>query len=581
MIKTKTDKSPRVSSFQQRFFAWADWFGSTSLPELLFVSTFILSRYYANIDFSYPGDIIEPLIIMGILSVVVYYIYRIFLRRLAAHLAALPAIYILYSFQAYSDKFDPVVRALLPGSLETSFTRGLASMLLVLVVCGVLGYLLSKLFHLKQLSSLQLSKVMLFAVAFIFVTQVGKVGLKLVQIMPELTYQPSYVEPVKDSSKPVTKPDIYYLVFDRYASNETLQREYNYDNSDLTNYLSEQGFVTRENAYANYAYTVSSVSSTMSMTYHTELEKRFGKDSYQTAFPYRHILNQPPIAGILKKDGYHYNQVSSWSDYTRLVSSADSNPSKSFRLHMFGWEYFPDDLARDIINKSILSPILKKGLTVGDVTVIKYDRDRNPYENFESQMTALKDIAKQKNDKPQFSFAHVLVPHDPYIYLADGKPAKYDSSRNDSGVDEKVKYTNQVTYLNKRMKDLVGTIRQNSPNAVIVIQSDEGPYPKEFRGTLSPTNFFNPATLPVPKMQQKVSILASYYMPGVDDAVVSENVNSSVNVFRFVLSNYLGYKLDMLPDCNFASGNKFNLFDYELITEKLKGQPAPETCSKY
>lgn len=585
MAKTKNKVSPahptkRYKS-KERLLKVLRWLAGTSLPEILLVTTFVLSRYLNNIDFTYPAELIGPIVLLGLMATAVYYLFRVILGPLRAHWAALPAVYLLYSFQLYAGRYDEIVRVLLPQGLETVFAKSLLFVLLLMIACGLFGWLAGKLFVLKQVRKLQPAKVVLFFVLFLFASQVVKVSVKLVEIAPELGYRHTMTMPAKDPSKPVTKPDIYYLVFDRYTNNEALKQQYGYDNSYFTDFLANEGFVTRDQAYANYAFTLSSISSTMAMQYHTELGKRYSGNSHQTAIPYRHILDNPPVAEILKREGYQYNQVSSWSDYTRLVGTADDDPAKSFRLNALWFDYYPSDLARDIINKSVLSPFLKKGITVGKSPIIKYELDRNPYENLEAQMAGLKHIANNSTDKPQFSFAHVLVPHDPYIYNADGSPATYDSARNDNGVDEFVKYTNQITYINKRTEDLIKAIKQASPDAVIILQADEGSYPKDFRHALTPSSYYNPATLEVPKMQQKFGILASYYMPGVDESTVRQELDSSVNAFRFVLSHYLGYKIDMLPDCHFASGNKFNLYQYQLVTDKLTGRPNPTECASY
>src|SRR5690606_17576463 len=45
-----------------------------------------------------------------------------------------------------------------------------------------------------------------------------------------------------DSAKVVNKPDVYLLVFDRYAANNILQDSYGYDNSEFTEWLESEGF---------------------------------------------------------------------------------------------------------------------------------------------------------------------------------------------------------------------------------------------------------------------------------------------------------------------------------------------------
>lgn len=438
-------------------------------------------------------------------------------------------------------------------------------------------------------------------------------GARLWSIRNQLSYNYVAELPAKPTHLPDKKPNIYYFVFDRYASTETLRDVYKFDNTPLLTTFAEQGFVTRQQAYANYPFTQQSISSTFAMDYLTDLSKRFKDDAgkFQTAFPYRSILSNPPIAQVLKQNGYQFNQISSWWDFTRVGSiAADHDPVKSFRLRVLGLDFWLTDLQRDIVHKSAFSPLLQKGITIGGTAIIKYDQDRNPRQNFQDQMEALEKLvhATGKNSaaeaaakipspqqsprtqnqgqpaKPQFTFAHILVPHDPYIFAADGSPAPYNGDRTDQDVDEFTKYTGQLTYVNTRIEELIKTIRTEDPDAIIAFQPDEGPYPKEFRGKLTSDHYFDPKNLNDTSMRHKFGITASYYMPGIDPATVTGELNSSVNLFPFILNHYLGYDLPYRPECNFSAGNKFVLYEYQQLTGRLHNLPDnanPDECAQH
>jgi hypothetical protein len=36
-----------------------------------------------------------------------------------------------------------------------------------------------------------------------------------------------------------------------------------------------------------------------------------------------------------------------------------------------------------------------------------------------------------------------------------------------------------------------------------------------------------------------------------------------------------------LPDCHFAVGTKFNIFDYTLVNDRLLGGTNPDECKQY
>ncbi len=550
----------------------------TSLPEIALVSSFILGRYLINADFQYPRELIMALLGFSVLVTGIFFVFRRIFQKdwLAVHAASMLLSLALLEYVAVPAWLRGLGPKLLPGGWETNFTTATVNALLIAVLCGAAGYILGQLHkRVTFVRHLQPLKILVFGVAFVAITQAGKVGLRWIEMVPEFDYKQPAPTAQRPTNADIKKPDIYYLVFDRYANQQTLQDVYSFDNSPLLDFLKDQGFVTRDQAYANYPFTMESITSTLAMRYHTELDEQFGKDTYQAAFPYRQVFENPPVAQLLKKDGYTYNQVSSWWDFTRVGIQADTHPAQSFRLRILGHDFYLSDLERDYINRSIFSPWLSKGITIGSFPLLKYDRDTHPAQKFYNQMDALKKLARAKHDSPQFTFAHVLAPHDPYIFDKDGSQPSYDSARNDNGIDEREKYTRALTYINTQLQALIGDIRRNSPDAVIIIQADEGPYPKEFRHALSPTNYYDPAKLPDTQMKQKFGILASYYMPGVDTQMVTENITSSVNPFRFVLDHYLDYDLGKLPDCQLSTGNKFVIYRYQDVTQRLLGTRPP------
>ncbi|MBA3757687.1 sulfatase-like hydrolase/transferase [Candidatus Saccharibacteria bacterium] len=558
----------------------------SSLPEILFISTFILVRWWNNSDFSYPSEIIFPVVIFSILATAIFYIYRRVLGvGLGAHIAALGLIYLLYVFKFIEGtRLGKLVYSSIPDSLSTVFSRSLFLSIVLGLLCGLVGWYFGRVNNRSAiLKQLQLYKVLLFSIVFIFLVQAVRTGGRLIELRHQLDYKyPATTDQALPKINTSTNPDIYYLVFDRYAGATTLKNNFNYDNSEFMAFLQSQGFVNREDALSNYPFTMSSVASTMAMNYFPEFEKMFGgNERWQSGFPYRSVLNDPPIAQTLRSHGYSYEQVSSWWDFTRVNIKADDNPTQSFRFRILNKDFYLSDLQRDIIYKSVLSPWSKKGITLGNTAVIKYDLDRHPRENFENQLQALKSISNRSNKaKPTFTFAHVLAPHPPYVFDALGNQPKYDSESNDNGADESLKYTNELTYVNKRLKELVNHIKLSSPSSVIILQADEGPYPKQFRGALSADSYYDPSKLPQPQLQQKFSILASYSLPGVAISEVNK-IDSSVNVFRVILNNYFGYKLPLLPACNLSMGNKFNVYNYSLINDRLTGKIAPDSCAEY
>ncbi|MDB5164265.1 MAG: hypothetical protein JWS12_883 [Candidatus Saccharibacteria bacterium] len=561
------------------------WVSHSSLPEVFLISSFLIDRWVVNSDITYPHDMYLPLLLFAALVSGVYYLYLLVLRRnFAAHIASLLLSYVgIYAYQPLLvNRVGKLLVRLPHGS--SPFTQSVVVVLVLALIFGLIGLSIDQLIaRIKQLQHLQLHKILMFVIVFIFVWEGAQAADRLWDIRHELSYR--YPAPtVQKSAATTSKPDIYFLMYEDYADATTLQRVNNYDNSPLFSYLASQGFANRQTgAYSNYPFTTSSLSSMLAMNYFPDLQAQFGKDGpWQTTFPYRSIINNPPFAQIVKQNGYTYNQVSSWWENSRIHIQADNQPTMGYRFNFLKWHFYLGDLSRDIINKSVLSPWLKKGITLGHTTLIKYDRDYNPMENLQVQTNALKAIANQADAAgPQFTFGHIMVPHTPYIFKPDGSLADYDGEHNDDGIPETEKYANQAAYVNQNIQEVVGYIRQHDPKAVVILQSDEGSYPPQFRYVQQPGHYFNPLDLPVPDMQQKFGILASYYLPGLDAKTVSNQLSSPVNVLPFVLNNYLGYTIPRLPECHFATGNKFNLYNYTLVTQQLTGQAASAACNQY
>src|SRR5262249_26446710 len=141
-----------------------------------------------------------------------------------------------------------------------------------------------------------------------------------------------------------TKPDIYFLVFDMYANSSVLKSFWNYDNSELENFLDSNGFYRVKNSTSNYNYTVFSMGSTLNMDYQEKDLK------YTNAFRSSGQLSQfedNELFRILKKEGYDlYNY--SWFHFVdapaRIAPFVLTAPKELIAAQTF-WFRFRSDIA--------------------------------------------------------------------------------------------------------------------------------------------------------------------------------------------------------------------------------------------
>jgi hypothetical protein len=149
---------------------------------------------------------------------------------------------------------------------------------------------------------------------------------------------------------------------------------------------------------------------------------------------------------------------------------------------------------------------------------------------------------------------HTLLPHDPYIYGAQGQPVTFPADADHTGRPGMAYYLQQLQFVNRKLVEAVNGIlaHANTP-PVIVIQADEG-------FEVNPDLFGEAAAQDI-----RVKGLSAFYLPGRRQAGVPEPPNS-VNTLRFVFNHYLGTHYKMLNSASYLEADL--PFGYEEIRVK-------------
>jgi hypothetical protein len=317
--------------------------------------------------------------------------------------------------------------------------------------------------------------------------------------------------------------DIWFLVFDRYGSAQSLALEYGITDNDLWPWLSERGFQVLEGSRANYNRTNLSLSATLNMEMLDELAALAGTEN-SSLQPINRALRDNRVAELLQQRGYRYVHVGSWFEPTRAAPGADEilNPETvvSFASTVY-----------DITALPYLTRTL--GLRPPKTFAMKHaDSARFQLERLREQVAM---------PGPKFVFAHVLLPHHPYVFLEDGTFAP-----------AKATFASQLRYTNALIKELVARLltlpEEELP--IIVLQADEGPAPARYDEQKEAFDWPNatPEELAV-----KFGILNAMFLPdGEGVAPVPESL-SAVNTFRMLFRRYFGADLPDLPDLSYVS----------------------------
>ncbi|AXY75703.1 hypothetical protein D3H65_17710 [Paraflavitalea soli] len=321
-----------------------------------------------------------------------------------------------------------------------------------------------------------------------------------------------------------SKPDIYFLVFDEYTNNQTLQEVWNFRNDSITNWLTEQGFYIVTNGKANYDLTPFSISTTFNMNY-IDNRKIGKKDSVFYILQAVRSLSDNTTFSLLKKENYNI----------RFFAPFD-NPIENIGLLQEFVDYPPKKLYNHTLPGRIQRDILWNFIPATS-PLSKPRQDQFSYTNWPKRVKDVQlTIDKIKSTtntlttrQPQFVYGHFMVTHDPHLFNANGTAR----TARDMVLNSKLftTYTQQIQYANKILHDLVTHIQQhNRKNTIIIIEGDHGF--RHMPDTLKKHDFSN---------------LNSIYFPDRDYRQFYQEM-SPVNTFRVLFNHYFCQSLARLKD---------------------------------
>lgn len=450
--------------------------------------------------------------------------------------------------------------------------------ILILLASGLLYYLFfitEKFVKARKWNLNILFRAAVIAVVVAFAIQTSTIVHIAVIKWPQFFYRPAPLTEQEINKNPGSKPDIYYIVPDRYTNQSVLKNQLNFDNSDFISFLQNNGFSIDPNAYGSYPNTITSISSTLTANYHSPISQKFGSANEQTNKPYYESIQYSPIIEDLKKIGYSYYNLGTFYDLDNQSPLADHNYSLEHQLSVFDHTFTLNNFPNKEFTRSIYGDIARWNLKIGNFTIFSYKDSTEP-DFVRYKLAKLREIADESSG-PKFIYAHFLVPHDPFYFNADGSLSDHPLIDN-VGKPVKEKYVGQVEFINSQMKELISLIKQKTDNeAVIIIQADEGTYASHFSDQPSDSLVVEKAGGDNEKLQAlklKYGVLAAYYIPEAKREDIKSG-GDNVNIFRLVFNTYFGTHLPYLPKCNYVYVPG-NIFKYSNVTDELTGLKNPQ-----
>ncbi len=331
------------------------------------------------------------------------------------------------------------------------------------------------------------------------------------------------------------KRDIYYIILDGYARADVLKKYYNFNNDNFINFLTEKKFYVVAEGHANYAWTFLSLPSSLNFTLLNDLADTLGVNATDISIPFE-MIRQNNIVKFLKSLGYTYVHMNSTWGATSSNGQADLQIKSDNN-------FFQNEFLRvyaETTALKLLSSLITKNLAAIHLS------------NFEK----LKTIPEIKG--PKFTFAHILMPHHPYLFDRDGNVVQEKSLFNqfkNTNWHETKAYLEQLMFVNKKIQELIELILKKSEIApIIIVQSDHGPQIKA-DGKFSKNDL----------VMARMANLNALYLPDGGDKMLYPTL-TPVNSFRIILNYFFGEKLTLLPDKSYFSSDKAPYDFYEFTT---------------
>ncbi len=328
------------------------------------------------------------------------------------------------------------------------------------------------------------------------------------------------------------RPDIYFILLDAHTSSFTLQEAFGYDNSAFVQELESMGFYVAECAQSNYPVTNLSITSVFYANYHET----------PTLYP----LYSSLVIETLRSQGY---EVITFQNRSRGHFSLGEDERLSRNQMLLGQIDLSGGLS-EFDFMLIQTSVLRLALDMPQLLPwfdVKSPQEIEYYEHYQQTYFILDELKRlPQREGPKFVFAHLLVPHSPFIFTAEG-----DFLWTDNHIKG---YISNVQFIDMQIAQVASEIIAASDiPPIIIIMGDHGP-------------------TGVPELetpQRRMSILNAYYVNEQAKEDLYPTI-TPVNSFRVIFNHYFGTSYPLLEDNSYYTGN-MNAFTAENLV--------PNPCS--
>lgn len=386
--------------------------------------------------------------------------------------------------------------------------------------------------------------LLLVAFASFLVASVAVQQLKLESVRPDVEAQ---FRPLEGSAG-ANAPDVWHILFDRYASAEVLADRYGFDNTEFLSELKKRGFTVGEDDFSNYQRTAHSVAAMLNGDGLDTLAASV-EGPHNDWLPIYRAISSNEATRFFERNGYATTFAGTWWSPTREISA---NATINYRS--------PPELARQLLDQSVIGKALAwAGLPYGDSRAEQCQREKEKF-------AELQRLARMPGR--QYVFAHFLIPHPPFVFEADGRCKSLEQALGDS---RRKNYVDQVRFANSQVLRLVDAILAGPGAEVIVIHSDEGPWPEPFVGNehalgRDPVSVDWRQVDPA-RLKEKMGILLAVRGPSGPPQTMPQ---SPVQIYPAILKDYFASRRPLPANRHEVFESDAELYRFHDVDSKLR-----------
>lgn len=369
-----------------------------------------------------------------------------------------------------------------------------------------------------------------FATAFAIVASFGVVAA--VPALAPTALEPSGADAIPDA------PDIIVLLLDGYPRADALLEQLGHDNTRFLQALEDREFTVADDSRSNYTATWATIASMLHMRFVDEIEELLPLPN-DPAEQYRVLMsaiNRGPAIAELSGRGYEIVAVPSPFESAALVT-ADRYRSDG---HLTSFEL-------SLVQHSVAGKAL-----LAIVPDLFFDEHRR---RILAGFTAVGEEVERSRSGPAFVFAHLLTPHAPTVFEADGTaapPVACFPGCSPWAFTEREQWNAfpaQVEHVNDLILATVDRIAAAAPDAVIVLMSDHGSH--------------------VPGYSQ-ANLLRTLFATRTPAHPASVTDAAPVNLFPQVFNAYFDADLELRPYRSWISESEAPLTMQQVTLEEVQ-----------